>query len=224
PRLYLRLEAFVRQELVPASKPDTSLASHIFNEIESIGTAVTQAQIVRQNAQSNTIPPSGPGTHFPCLSFHFSLMSPEVHNPLSGYDILDARYDSLKYERRYKSRSIGSQPIQMTPRRLISSALAATLAAFDSAEPHSFPGKVRKNLATDKGAIAYMKRQLAPNTHRQAPPPPRSPQPRSRNRGTTSGLPFHEKYDCSPFVHDIAGIYPSHMGIDSSIPSVSARR
>ncbi|KAF8123906.1 hypothetical protein EV363DRAFT_1545999, partial [Boletus edulis] len=125
PRLYLRLEAFVRQELVPASKPDASLASHIFNEIESIGTAVTQAQIARQNAQSNTIPPSGP--------------------------------------------------------------------AFDSAEPHSFPGKVRKNLATDKGAIAYMKRQLAPNTHRQAPPPPRSPQPRSRNRGTTSGLPFCEK-------------------------------
>ncbi|KAF8121264.1 hypothetical protein EV363DRAFT_1406393 [Boletus edulis] len=110
-KLYLRLEVFVRQELVPASKPDTSLASRIFNEIESIGTAVTQAQIARQNAQSNTIPPSGP--------------------------------------------------------------------AFDSAEPHSFPGKVRKNLATDKGAIAYMKQQLAPNTHRQAPPPPRSPQPQS---------------------------------------------
>ncbi|KAF8124105.1 hypothetical protein EV363DRAFT_1541594 [Boletus edulis] len=202
-----RVEAFVRQELVPASKPDASLASRIFNEIESIGTTVTQAQIARQNAQSNTIPPSGPGSQ-----------------PSLSYDILDARYDSLKYERRYKSRSIGSRPIQMTPRRLTSSALAATLTAFYSAEPHSFPGKVRKNLATDKGAIAYMKRQLTPNTHRQAPPPPRSPQPRSRNRGTTSGLPFREKYDCSPFVHDIAGIYPSHMVIDSSIPSVSARR
>ncbi|KAF8121268.1 hypothetical protein EV363DRAFT_1568877 [Boletus edulis] len=184
PRGRNRVEVFVRQELVPASKPDASLASRIFNEIESIGTTVTQAQIARQNAQSNTIPPSGPGTHFSCPSFHFSLMSPEVHNPLSGYDILDACYDSLKYERRYKT--------------------------FYSEEPHSFPGKVSKNLATDKGAITYMKQQLAPNTHRQAPPPP-------------CGLPFHEKYDCSPFVHDITGIYPSHMVIDSSILSVSAR-
>ncbi|KAG6379382.1 hypothetical protein JVT61DRAFT_11847 [Boletus reticuloceps] len=48
--------------------------------------------------------------------------------------------------------------------------------------------------------------------------------PRSRNRGTTSGLPFREKYDRSPFIHDIARVYPSRMVIDSSIPSVSARR
>ncbi|KAF8432484.1 hypothetical protein L210DRAFT_3717325 [Boletus edulis BED1] len=86
PRSRNQVEAFVRQELVPASKPDASLASRIFNEIESIGTTVTQAQIARQNAQSNTIPPSGPGSQ-----------------PSLGYDILDARYDSLKYERRYLS-------------------------------------------------------------------------------------------------------------------------
>ncbi|KAF8432489.1 hypothetical protein L210DRAFT_3650407 [Boletus edulis BED1] len=86
PRSRNQVEAFVRQELVPASKPDASLASRIFNEIESIGTTVTQAQIARQNAQSNTIPPSGPGSQ-----------------PSLGYDILDARYDSLKYERWYLS-------------------------------------------------------------------------------------------------------------------------
>ncbi|KAF8415445.1 hypothetical protein L210DRAFT_988479 [Boletus edulis BED1] len=169
PRLYLRLEVFVKQELVPTSKPDASLASRIFNEIESIGTAVTQAQIARQNAQSNTIPPSGPGSQ-----------------PSLGYDILDAHYDSLKYERRYLSivyyqiarlgyfspnevqKSIdwlAANPNDAT----MSYILAATLAAFDSAEPHSFPGKVRKNLATDKGTITYMKRQLAPNTYWKEP-------------------------------------------------------
>ncbi|KAF8547550.1 hypothetical protein OG21DRAFT_1490136 [Imleria badia] len=169
PRLYLRLEVFVKQKLVPASKPDASLASRIFNEIESIGTAVTQAQIARQNAQSNTIPPSGPGSQ-----------------PSLGYDILDARYDSLKYERRYLSivyyqithlgyfspnevqKSIdwlAANPNDAT----MSYILAATLAAFNSAEPHSFPGKVRKNLATDKGTITYMKRQLAPNTYWKEP-------------------------------------------------------
>ena len=41
--------------------------------------------------------------------------------------------------------------------------LPATLAAFDPADPHSFAGKVRKNLAIDKGTIAYMNRQLAPS-------------------------------------------------------------
>ncbi|KAF8437893.1 hypothetical protein L210DRAFT_3646941 [Boletus edulis BED1] len=169
PRLYLRLEVFVKQELVPASKPDASLASRIFNEIESIGTAVTQAQIARQNAQSNTIPPSGPGSQ-----------------PSLGYDILDARYDSLKYEQRYLSivyyqiarlgyfspnevqKSIDwltANPNDATTSYI----LTATLAAFDLAEPHSFPGKVRKNLATDKGTIAYMKRQLAPNIYWKEP-------------------------------------------------------
>lgn len=61
PRLYLRLEAFARQELVPATKlagPDASLAFRIFKEIESLGAAVAQAQIARQNAQTNTVPPS----------------------------------------------------------------------------------------------------------------------------------------------------------------------
>ena len=47
--------------------------------------------------------------------------------------------------------------------------LAATLAAFDSADPHSFPGKVRKNLAIDKGTIAFMKRQLAPTANWKEP-------------------------------------------------------
>ncbi|KAF8122127.1 nucleoporin Nup186/Nup192/Nup205 [Boletus edulis] len=160
PRLYLRLEVFVKQELVPASKPDASLASHIFNKIESIRTAVTQAQIARQNAQSNTILPSDPGSQ-----------------PSLSYDILDARYDSLKYERQYLSivyyqiarlgyfspnevqKSINwlaANPNDATTSYI----LAATLAAFNSAEPHSFPGK---------GTIAYMKQQLAPNTYWKEP-------------------------------------------------------
>jgi hypothetical protein len=82
PRLYLRLEAFVRQELVPAAKSDASLASRIFKEIDALGAAVAQAQMARQNAQSNTVPPSGPG------ALPFSLLAlthvVQVHNPLSA--------------------------------------------------------------------------------------------------------------------------------------------
>ena len=47
--------------------------------------------------------------------------------------------------------------------------LAATLAAFDPADPHSFAGKVRKNLAIDKATITYMKRQLAPTANWKEP-------------------------------------------------------
>ncbi|KAG8215255.1 hypothetical protein J3R82DRAFT_8809, partial [Butyriboletus roseoflavus] len=167
-RLYLRLEAFVRQELVPATKSagaDASLAFRIFKEIQSLGTAVAQAQAARQNAQSNTVPPSG-----------------SCSQPSLGYDILNARCDSLKYERRclsmvyYQIARLGyfsPNEVQKSIDWLAANSndpmtfyiLAASLAAFDPADPHSFAGKVRKNLAIDKGTITYMKRQLAPTAN-----------------------------------------------------------
>ena len=180
PRLYLRLEAFVRQELVPATKsvgPDTSLASRIFKEIESLGAAFVQAQTARQNAQSNTVPPSGSGAAFlsrTCRAAH----AVQGSQPSLGYDILDARCDSLKYERRhlsmvyYQIARLGYLSLNEVQKSIdwlavnsndatVFYVLAATLAAFDPADPHSFAGKVRKNLAIDKASIAYMKRQLA---------------------------------------------------------------
>ena len=103
-----------------------------------------------------------------------------------GYDILNARYDSLKYERRYLSivyyqiarlGYFSPNEVQKSIDWLAANPndpmtfyiLAATLAAFDPADPHSFPGKVRKNLAIDKSTITYMKRQLAPTTHWNEP-------------------------------------------------------
>ncbi|KAF9219350.1 hypothetical protein BS17DRAFT_804452 [Gyrodon lividus] len=172
PRLYIRLEAFVRQELAPVIKgtgADVSLAQRIFKEIEVLGTAVSQAQTARQNAQSNTAVSSGPGSQV-------SL----------GYDVLNARYDSLKYERRYLA-TVYYQIARLgyfSPKELQKSIdwlatnpndamtfyiLAATLAAFDPAEPQSFRGKVRRTLATDKGTITYMKKQFATTTNWKEP-------------------------------------------------------
>ena len=184
PRLYLRLEAFVRQELVPPAKsagPDASLASRIFKEIGSLGAAVVQAQTARQNAQTNTVPPSGSCARIPFLSLLFDLRLQDSQ-PSLGYDILNARYDSLKYERRYLAivyyqiarlgyfsqnevqKSIDW--LQANPNDSMTFyILAAALAAFDPADPDSLPGKVRRDLAVDKGTIAYMKRQLAPTTN-----------------------------------------------------------
>ncbi|KAF8415193.1 hypothetical protein L210DRAFT_3768639 [Boletus edulis BED1] len=144
--LNLRLEAFVRRELAPAAKSassDASLASHVFKEIDSLGTAVAQAQTARQNTQSNTIPPTGPG---PAMVYYqitrLGYFSPnEVQKSI---DWLAANpNDTMKFY-----------------------ILPATLAAFHPEDPHTFPGKARKNLATDlKGTIAYTQRQLAPTTN-----------------------------------------------------------
>ena len=188
PRLHLRLEAFVRQELVPTTKSagaDASLAGRIFTEIESLGAAVAQAQTARQHAQSNTVPPSGQCAQSlprPCPFTHVVPGS----QPALGYDILDARYDSLKYERRYLSMVyyqiarlgyFSPNEVQKSIDWLAANPndpmtfyiLAATLAAFDPADPLSFSGKVRKNLATDKGTITYMQRQLAPAANWKEP-------------------------------------------------------
>ncbi|KAG9311040.1 hypothetical protein JVU11DRAFT_8938 [Chiua virens] len=180
PRLYLRLEAFVRQELVPTIKSagaDASLAFRIFNEIDSLGALVAQAQTASQNAQTNTVP-SGPGAYFPSCSCYPTHLV-QGSQPSLGYDILNARYDSLKYERRHLA-MVYHQIARLgyfSPNEVQKSidwlalnsndpmtfyVLAAALAAFDPADPHSFAGKVRKSLAIDKATIAYMKRQLAP--------------------------------------------------------------
>lgn len=62
PRLYKRLEAFARQELVPVIRGpggDMSLALRIFKELENLGNTVARAQQVKQCAMSNTAAPSG---------------------------------------------------------------------------------------------------------------------------------------------------------------------
>jgi hypothetical protein len=62
PRLYKRLDAFARQDLVPPTKgpgEEVSLALRIFKELENLGNTVARAQQVKQCAASNTEAPSG---------------------------------------------------------------------------------------------------------------------------------------------------------------------
>ncbi|KAI9568233.1 hypothetical protein HD554DRAFT_2172644 [Boletus coccyginus] len=163
--LYLRLAAFVRQELVPIQMSvgaDAFLASCVFKQVESL--AIAQAQTTRQGAQINTVPPSA----------------------TCPYDVLNARYDSLKYKRQYLtmvyyqialSRILFPSDMQKSIDWLHANPnepmtfyiLAATLIAFDPADPHSVASKVRKNLAVDKATIPYMKQQLAPTADWKEP-------------------------------------------------------
>ncbi|KAG6331906.1 hypothetical protein ID866_7182, partial [Astraeus odoratus] len=160
PRLYVRLEAFVRQDLIPAVKMDgkeVTLAHRIFREIESLGNAVS-----RLSSQMRRPP------------FTVAIGS----QPALGYDILNSRHDSLKYERRHLSTVyyqiarlgyLSATDIQKAidwisanPNDSMTFYILTTiLTAFDPADPQTYGGKVRHNLATDKPMISYMKNKLA---------------------------------------------------------------
>ncbi|KAI6135337.1 nucleoporin Nup186/Nup192/Nup205 [Pisolithus thermaeus] len=164
PRLYVRLEAFLRQELVSAVKldgKDVTLANRIFRTIESLGSIVTEACAAKQSATSNTVPPS------------------TTAQPKLGYDILSARCDSLKHERRllsaiyYQIARLGyfsSADVQKAIDWLSNNPndsitfyiLTAVLTIFDPADPQTYAGRIRRSLAVDKSMIQYMKDKLGP--------------------------------------------------------------
>ncbi|PPQ63451.1 hypothetical protein CVT24_004983 [Panaeolus cyanescens] len=86
PSTYKSLSRFVVSELLPGTKTaagDVSLAHKILKEIEQLDILIGKADNARKNAGSNTVAPTGQG------------------QPALGFDTLNARYDSLKYERRY---------------------------------------------------------------------------------------------------------------------------
>ncbi|OJA08231.1 hypothetical protein AZE42_08910 [Rhizopogon vesiculosus] len=162
PRLYKRLEAFARQELIPPTRGDVTMALRIFKELENLGNTVARAQQAKQCAVSNTVAPSGGA-------------------PALGYDILSARCDSLKYERRYLATvyfqiaRLGCLTfsdirasldwLSVNPNDAMTFyVLTAILAAFDLVDPSSVGGKSRQQLATDSAMITYMKQKLSRTT------------------------------------------------------------
>lgn len=102
-------------------------------------------------------------------------------NPTLGYDILNARLDSLKYERRYIANvlfliarlgCLSANEIKkmvewlaLNPNHAMTyNVLTATLVAFDPVDPESSGGKARKCLAMDNNALSFMTAKLDPST------------------------------------------------------------
>lgn len=71
PRIFLRLDAFTRQHLIPSSKTstggDVTLAFTIFRELENLGNIIAKVQAAKQNAVSNTAAPAAQGETVPSL-------------------------------------------------------------------------------------------------------------------------------------------------------------
>ncbi|PPQ71980.1 hypothetical protein CVT26_007136 [Gymnopilus dilepis] len=162
PVTYKRIARFVKGELLGTTGPD-SLASKILKEIEQLEGVITKADAARKNAGSNTVPPTGQG------------------NPSLGYDILNARYESLKYERRYLAIVLASiarlgyiSPNEV--KRIVDwlstnsnhpmtyYLLTVLSIALDPIDPLSPTAQLRDGLINDASLITFMTKKFEPAT------------------------------------------------------------
>ena len=181
--LQQRLDMFVRQQLLNIggrAGAGLSLAMKVFQEIHNVGNALNKAQVARQNAKSETIPPSQ-GTFPVCSHRSYTQSLVCCHfagaNAGLGADILNARCESLKYERRAlavalfllsRMGHLSSKEIpklvdwlQANPRHpMVHYLLPTVLVAFDIVDPNSPSGQARKILFGDGALVADMKRKL----------------------------------------------------------------
>ncbi|KAF8188670.1 nucleoporin Nup186/Nup192/Nup205 [Pholiota molesta] len=169
--IYKRIAKFVRTELLPGTRTpsgEVTLAQKVFKEIERLDADIGKADVARKNAGSNTVAPTGQGS------------------PALGADILNARYDSLKYERRYLGIVLCSTSRlgYLTPNeiKLIVEWLStnsnhpmayymmtAVLLAFDPIDPDSSLSPARQHISTDTSLITFMTKKLEPSASWREP-------------------------------------------------------
>lgn len=180
-----RLEQFVRFEVVDlgSTRHGDSLATKILKEVERIDVQLTRALTARKNAMSNSTAPSTQGLlHFYCT---YAYLTPIILAlGALGNDILTARCESLKYERRNLAMCLCSLArmgylipaefkllidwLATHPNHTITYyILTAVLLAFDPVNPDTNSGLLRRDLATEPTLMAYMTKKLAPSTEWQ---------------------------------------------------------
>ncbi|KAJ7682921.1 nucleoporin Nup186/Nup192/Nup205 [Mycena rosella] len=171
--IFSRIHDFAKSDLIPPSVShpggEITLAHRIVREIQSLGNVVAKADAARKGARTETIAPSAQGT-----------------NASLGFDVLNSRYESLKYERRCLATclSIIARMGYLSPNEIkaIVDWLSATpnqpmtfylltsaLSAFDPVDPDSVGGAVRNLLATSADIMTFMTKKLAPSTEWKDP-------------------------------------------------------
>ncbi|THH18242.1 hypothetical protein EW146_g2707 [Bondarzewia mesenterica] len=173
PPIYTRLGAFVQRQILPLIEKegglptgDQSLARKILLEIENLEPTITKAQAAKQSAGSNT---NIQGT-----------------NITLGQDVLAARLDSLKYERRslatvlYLIARIGYLSpyeverivpwLQQNPHHSMTYYLLTSLfVSFDPVDAEAPESKARQSLATHPSTLTAMKSKLNPSAEWSEP-------------------------------------------------------
>ncbi|KAJ7145837.1 nucleoporin Nup186/Nup192/Nup205 [Mycena epipterygia] len=168
--MFSRIHQFAKDDLLPpAGSREGGLTQRIVREMQNLGNAVARADAARKGARTNTTAPSAQGT-----------------TASLGYDILNSRYESLKYERRCLATclSIIARLGYLSPNeiKVIVDWLSATpnqpitfylltsaLSAFDPVDPESVGGGVRARLPDNPDIVAYMTKKLAPSTEWKDP-------------------------------------------------------
>ncbi|PCH43029.1 hypothetical protein WOLCODRAFT_121398 [Wolfiporia cocos MD-104 SS10] len=163
-KLFSDVGDFVRQDLLDGSAGSLTLPERLFQELYKLGDALGKAQTARQNARSDTVAPSA-----------------QSQAPSLGADVLSARCESLKYERRniatalyfigrmgYLSSNHIAKLIDWldaNPRHSMTYyVLSTVLAAFDTVDPTSIGGRRRQDATEgEQSLMAYMKRKLDVN-------------------------------------------------------------
>ncbi|KAF8130088.1 hypothetical protein K438DRAFT_2134939 [Mycena galopus ATCC 62051] len=146
--IFYRIWQFVDKDLVlRAAGGGITLAQHIVREIQSLGNLVARADAARKGARTSTVPPSVQGT-----------------TPSLGYNILNSRYESLKYERRCLATCLSIIArlghlslneikvildwLSTVPNQLMTFyLLTSVLSVFDPVDPEA-PGSPRATLVT----------------------------------------------------------------------------
>ncbi|KAJ8075003.1 hypothetical protein PM082_019330 [Marasmius tenuissimus] len=164
---YRHVAQFVASEIIPPERQpgrgEIPFAYRLFKEMENVGTILSRVDAARKGARSNTAVPQGQGT------------------VTLGSDILNARYDSLKYERRALATALYHilhagyfspselkhivEWLQTNPNHgMTYYVLTSLLAALDPASTDSRAGKFRSMLANDTSTISFMTQKLAPTS------------------------------------------------------------
>ncbi|KAJ7778502.1 nucleoporin Nup186/Nup192/Nup205 [Mycena metata] len=169
-QIFQRIGEFVAQDLIPPPRTgEVTLAHRIVREIQNLGNTVAKADAARKGARTMSVAPSAQGTA-----------------PSLGYDILNSRYESLKYERRCLATclSIIARLGYLSPNEIkaivdwLSTTpnqsmtfylLTSVLSAFDPVDPDSAAGSSRATLVTNADLMTFMTKKLAPSTEWKDP-------------------------------------------------------
>ncbi|KAJ7041203.1 nucleoporin Nup186/Nup192/Nup205 [Mycena alexandri] len=163
--IFHRIGEFVAQDLIPPPRTgEVTLAHRIVREIQNLGNAVARADAARKGARTMSVAPSAQAGTTPSL----------------GYDILNSRYESLKYERRCLATCLSIiarlgylSPneikaivdwLSMTPNQPMTFyLLTSVLSAFDPVDPDSAAGSSRATLVTNTDLMTFMTKKFAPS-------------------------------------------------------------
>ncbi|KAJ6526561.1 nucleoporin Nup186/Nup192/Nup205 [Mycena vulgaris] len=172
--VFSRIHEFAKTDLIPPAVShqggEITLAHRIVRELQGLGNAVAKADAARKGARTNTIAPSAQAGATASL----------------GFDVLNSRYESLKYERRCLATCLSIiarlgylSPneikaivdwLSTTPNQpLTFYLLTSALSAFDPVDPESVGGGIRNLLATSSDVMTFMTRKLAPSAEWKDP-------------------------------------------------------